>query len=73
MGNTNFELGETNFVAEKLKSLACIDCMRNWINDFEDSSKQLLNVSERCSELCLIAPNLRSRLENDLQSIKVNL
>ena len=69
MSDENFELREHKIVAEKLKSLACIDCVQNWLKEFEDNSKPLNDI-ENCYKLGLIAPELRSRLIDEINEIQ---
>ncbi len=55
MSNASFELRQHTVVAEKLKSLACIDCVQKWLNEFDGKSRPL-NVIESCYKLGLITP-----------------
>ena len=71
MSDESFELREHNVVAEKLKSLACIDCVQKWLNEFEDNSKPLKDI-ESCYKLGLITPELRSRLIDEINAIQVS-
>ena len=71
MSDENFELREHNVIAEKLKSLACIDCVQSWLNEFEDNSKPLNDI-ESCYKLGLITPELRSRLIDEINAIQVS-
>ena len=71
MSDASYELREHNVVAEKLKSLTCIDCVKNYLNEFEDNSKPLSDI-ESCYKLGLIKPELRSRLINEINSIQVS-
>ncbi len=49
MSDASLELREQNVVAEKLKSLACIDCVKNWLKEFEDNSKPLNDIEAAIS------------------------
>ena len=71
MSDASYELREHNVVAEKLKSLACIDCFQNWLNELEDNSKPLNDI-ESCYKLGLITPELRSRLIDEINAIQVS-
>ena len=71
MSDESFELREHNVVAEKLKSLACIDCVQNWLNEFEDNSKPLNDI-ESCYKLGLITPELRSRLIDEIKALQIS-
>ena len=71
MDDASFELEEHNVVAKRLQSLACIDCVRNWLNEFEDNSKPLNDI-ENCYKLGLIPPEIRSRLIGEINAIQVS-
>ena len=71
MRDANFELREHSIVAEKLKSLACIDCVKNWLQEFEDNSKPLNDI-ESCYKLGLITPALRSRLIDEINALQIS-
>ena len=71
MRDASFELREHNIVAEKLKSLACIDCVKNWLKEFEGNSKPLNDI-ESCYKLGLITPELRSRLIDEINALQIS-
>ena len=71
MSDASFELREHNVVAEKLKSLACIECVKNWLKEFEDNSKPLNDI-ESCYKLGLITPELRSRLIDEINALQIS-
>ena len=71
MSDESSELRQHTIVAEKLKSLAFIDCVQNWLNEFEDNSKPLNDI-ESYYKLGLITSELRSRLIDEINAIQVS-
>ena len=55
-------------LAEKLKSLACMECVRGWINDYEGDDP--LKDIAHCAELGLISDELQKSLTSEVESIQ---
>ena len=55
-------------LAEKLKSLACVECVRGWINDCEGDDP--LKDIAHCAELGLISNELKKRITSEVESIQ---
>ena len=55
-------------LAEKLKSLACMECVRGWINVYEGDDP--LKDTAHCAELGLISDWLQKRLTSEVKGIQ---
>ena len=58
-------------LAEKLKSLACIECTKGWIASYE--GKDPLKDIANCTELGLITDELAKRLSDEVQLIQAKV
>ena len=55
-------------LADTLNSLACVECVRGWLNDYE-GDEPLKDIS-KCAELRLISDELQKRLTSEVKSIQ---
>ena len=66
MDNIEIDRSTSHQLAEKLKSLSCIECVRGWLKDYEgDPFKEIAH----CAEIGLITPELRKRLISEVKII----
>ena len=56
-------------LAERLKSLACIECVRGWLNENDTESDPLKDINQ-CAELGLISSQLQDRLISEVKTIQ---
>jgi len=63
------DLKKAQELAEDLKSLACIECTKGWLERYKEFTDPIQEIKE-CGNLGLITPVLQKRLIQEVQDIK---
>ena len=59
---------DLEFLANKLNNLACKECTKDWLKDYEQKSNPIKDVL-KCFEKGLISNRLKDRLINEIKEI----
>ncbi len=63
---------DLKFVSEKLNQLACKDCTKGWLSNYDNLSEPIEDILS-CYEKGYISMKLRDRLIKEVKEIKIQL